>query len=195
MISTRRRPTYTDWSRSFGRRCAAISLPKPKAGRRELRGERGCRLTIGRGWRPGCREHRHTRDSMRPTGWCWLDDAVPGHRCRHGSFGPAVGHRGGGCDRRRVRGRQEKASWLLLRHWSGWTLARCADGFVSEAMMSLPAILALIDAGELDGRIPSPSVETAILGQPKSHARRANSAKPRFSTMPWRRSTSVPYVI
>ena len=34
-------------------------------------------------------------------------------------------------------------------------------------MMSLPAILALIDAGELDGRIPSPSVETAILGQPK----------------------------
>ena len=41
---------------------------------------------------------------------------------------------------------KEKASWLLLRHWSGWTLARCADGFVSDAMMSLPAILALIDA-------------------------------------------------
>ena len=49
VISTRRRPTYTDWYRSFGRRCAAISLPKPKAGWRELRGERGSRLTIGRG--------------------------------------------------------------------------------------------------------------------------------------------------
>jgi hypothetical protein len=41
---------------------------------------------------------------------------------------------------------REKASWLLLRHWAGWTLARCADGFVSDPMMSLPAILALIDA-------------------------------------------------
>ncbi len=41
---------------------------------------------------------------------------------------------------------KEEASWLLLRHWAGWTLARCADGFVSDAMMSLPAILALIDA-------------------------------------------------
>jgi hypothetical protein len=41
---------------------------------------------------------------------------------------------------------KEKASWLLLRHSAGWTLARCADGFVSDAMFSLPAVLALIDA-------------------------------------------------
>jgi hypothetical protein len=41
---------------------------------------------------------------------------------------------------------KEDASWLLIRHWGGWTLVRCADGFVSDAMMSLPATLALIDA-------------------------------------------------
>jgi hypothetical protein len=41
---------------------------------------------------------------------------------------------------------KEKASWLLLRQDMGWTLVRCADGFVSDAMISLPAILALIES-------------------------------------------------
>ncbi len=40
---------------------------------------------------------------------------------------------------------QEKASWLVVRHGSGWTLARCADGFVSDVSASLPDILRLID--------------------------------------------------
>lgn len=41
---------------------------------------------------------------------------------------------------------QDKASWLIVGSGSGWALARCADGFVSDVMTSLPAILALIDA-------------------------------------------------
>lgn len=42
---------------------------------------------------------------------------------------------------------EDRASWLIVGHGSGWTLARCADGFVSDVMTSLPAALALIDAG------------------------------------------------
>jgi hypothetical protein len=42
----------------------------------------------------------------------------------------------------------ETASWLVLRHGARWTLARCADGSVSDALSSLPAILALIDADQ-----------------------------------------------
>lgn len=41
---------------------------------------------------------------------------------------------------------QDRASWLIVGHGSGWTLARCADGFISDEMTSLPAVLALIDA-------------------------------------------------
>jgi hypothetical protein len=40
----------------------------------------------------------------------------------------------------------DRASWLIVGHGSGWTLARCADSFVSDVMTSLPAVLALIDA-------------------------------------------------
>jgi hypothetical protein len=41
---------------------------------------------------------------------------------------------------------QDRASWLIVGHGSGWTVARCADGFISDEMSSLPAVLALIDA-------------------------------------------------
>jgi len=41
---------------------------------------------------------------------------------------------------------RDKASWLVVRSGTGWVLARCADGFVSDVMTSLPAALALIDA-------------------------------------------------
>jgi hypothetical protein len=41
---------------------------------------------------------------------------------------------------------QDRASWLIVGHGSGWTLARCADGLISEVMTSLPAVLTLIDA-------------------------------------------------
>jgi hypothetical protein len=40
----------------------------------------------------------------------------------------------------------DRASWLIVGHRAGWTLARCSDGFVSDVMTSLPAVLALIDA-------------------------------------------------
>jgi hypothetical protein len=39
------------------------------------------------------------------------------------------------------------ASWLVVQAGSGWLLARCQDGFVSDEMTSLPAALALIDTG------------------------------------------------
>jgi hypothetical protein len=38
-----------------------------------------------------------------------------------------------------------QASWLVVRSGSRWLLARCDDGFVSDEMTSLPAVLALID--------------------------------------------------
>ena len=41
---------------------------------------------------------------------------------------------------------EDRASWLVVGHGTGWTLARCSDGFVSDVMTSLPAVLALIDA-------------------------------------------------
>jgi len=40
----------------------------------------------------------------------------------------------------------EQASWLIVRCVSGWTVARCADGFVSNASIFLAEILDLIDA-------------------------------------------------
>ena len=41
---------------------------------------------------------------------------------------------------------RNSASWLLVRSSAGWMMARCDDGFVSDEMISLPAVLALIDA-------------------------------------------------
>jgi hypothetical protein len=41
---------------------------------------------------------------------------------------------------------KNQASWLLVRHGSGWVLARREDGYVSDEMLTLPIILALIDA-------------------------------------------------
>ncbi len=40
----------------------------------------------------------------------------------------------------------DRASWLIVGHGSGWTLARCQDGFVSDVITSLAGVLALIDA-------------------------------------------------
>ncbi len=46
---------------------------------------------------------------------------------------------------------EDRASWLIVGHNAGWTLARCGDGFISDVMTSLPAVLALIDAGRVVG--------------------------------------------
>jgi hypothetical protein len=47
---------------------------------------------------------------------------------------------------------EDRASWLIVGHSAGWTLARCGDGFISDVMISLPAALALIDTGRgVDG--------------------------------------------
>jgi hypothetical protein len=40
---------------------------------------------------------------------------------------------------------KDQASWLIVRYGSGWTLARCADGFISDVLESLPDILGLLD--------------------------------------------------
>lgn len=40
---------------------------------------------------------------------------------------------------------QDQASWLIVRHGSGWTLARRADGLVSDVLELLADILGLID--------------------------------------------------
>ena len=41
---------------------------------------------------------------------------------------------------------RDQASWLIVRYGSVWTLARCADGFISDVSASLPDILSIIDA-------------------------------------------------
>jgi hypothetical protein len=46
---------------------------------------------------------------------------------------------------------EDRASWLIVGHHTGWTLARCGDGLISDVMTSLPAVLALIDAGRVVG--------------------------------------------
>jgi hypothetical protein len=38
-----------------------------------------------------------------------------------------------------------RASWLIVRHASGWTVVRPSDGFVSDVMDSLREILAVLD--------------------------------------------------
>jgi hypothetical protein len=38
-----------------------------------------------------------------------------------------------------------QASWLIVRNQSGWTLARCSDGLVSDVIDSLRDVLALVD--------------------------------------------------
>jgi ABC-type uncharacterized transport system permease subunit len=44
---------------------------------------------------------------------------------------------------------EDRASWLIVGHHAEWTLARCCDGLISDVMTSLPAALALIDAGRV----------------------------------------------
>ncbi len=41
---------------------------------------------------------------------------------------------------------KNQASWLIVRGVSGWTVARCSDGFVSDVSICLADILSLIDA-------------------------------------------------
>ena len=38
-----------------------------------------------------------------------------------------------------------QASWLIVCNQSGWTLARCSDGLVSDVIESLRDVLALVD--------------------------------------------------
>lgn len=45
---------------------------------------------------------------------------------------------------------KSQASWLVVRHGSGWALARCDDGFVSDVAASLAGILAMIDAEQAE---------------------------------------------
>jgi hypothetical protein len=40
---------------------------------------------------------------------------------------------------------QDQATWLIVRHTSGWMLVRCSDSSVSDVMVLLPDILDLID--------------------------------------------------
>jgi hypothetical protein len=40
---------------------------------------------------------------------------------------------------------KQQASWLIVRYSDGWTLARCADGFVSDVSNNLPDLLRMID--------------------------------------------------
>jgi hypothetical protein len=40
---------------------------------------------------------------------------------------------------------ETQASWLVVQHASGWMLTHCADGFVSDVMVSLADTLALLD--------------------------------------------------
>ena len=42
--------------------------------------------------------------------------------------------------------KRNHASWLIVKLDSGWTLARCADGFISDVSASLPDILSIIYA-------------------------------------------------
>jgi hypothetical protein len=45
---------------------------------------------------------------------------------------------------------EDRAAWLIVSQHTGWALARCADGFVSDVMNSLPSALALIDAQRVE---------------------------------------------
>jgi hypothetical protein len=109
----------------------------------------GVRLTIGRGketWVPRAQTYAGLDDFDRQVLSDWLDDASA--RGIDAAMDLSVrpwGIAAAGAIVGVFEAGKETASWLLLRHWAGWTLVRCADGFVSDAMMSLPAILALID--------------------------------------------------
>jgi hypothetical protein len=110
----------------------------------------GVRFTAGRAeetWVPRARTNAGLDDSDRQVLADWLDDA--GTRGIDAAMDLSVrpwGVAGAGAIVGVFEAGKEKASWLVLRHRAGWTLARCADGFVSDALISLPAILALIDA-------------------------------------------------
>jgi hypothetical protein len=53
---------------------------------------------------------------------------------------------------------QDQASWLIVRHGSRWTVAREADGFVSDELDSLQEILGLLD--ELRRDVADPRAAT-----------------------------------
>ena len=111
----------------------------------------GIRFTSGRGeepWVPGARTFVGLDDADRQILAAWLVRA--GRRRGIDAAIDLSVRPWGVTDAGAVVGVFEagknRASWLVVRHGSGWMLARCADGFVSDVMPSLPAILALIDA-------------------------------------------------
>jgi hypothetical protein len=110
----------------------------------------GVRCTAGRGeetWVPGSPTFAGLDDADRHILSDWLDRA--GARGIDAAMDFSVrpwGVTGAGAIIGVFHAGHDKASWLIVRHGSGWTLARCRDSFVSDVMISLPAILALIDA-------------------------------------------------
>jgi hypothetical protein len=53
---------------------------------------------------------------------------------------------------------RDQASWLIVRHGSGWTVARQADGFVSDVLDSLQEILGLLDELRRDAADPRATI-------------------------------------
>ncbi|HEY4042230.1 MAG TPA: hypothetical protein VGM32_10380 [Rhodopila sp.] len=109
----------------------------------------GVRFTTGRGeetWVPGAQTFAGLEQADRKALSDWLDRA--GARGIDAAMDLSVrpwGITGAGAVVGIFEAGKDRASWLVVRHGSGWTLARCVDGFVSDVMASLPAILALID--------------------------------------------------
>jgi hypothetical protein len=111
----------------------------------------GVRFTAGRGeetWVPGARIFAGLDDAERRVLLDWLDRA-----CARGidlvmDFSMRPWNISGVCAIVGVfEAGQGSASWLIVRAGSGWLLARCADGFVSDEMISLSAVLRLIESG------------------------------------------------
>jgi hypothetical protein len=128
----------------------AIAMPEPRAFCMSFAAIEDIRfITIGRGEETWVRAHTYAGldEAERQALSDWLDYA--GARGIDAAMDLSVrpwGVAGAGAIVGVFEAGKEKASWLLLRHEAGWTLARCADGFVSDAMFSLSATLALIDA-------------------------------------------------
>jgi hypothetical protein len=111
---------------------------------------KGIRFTNGGGeesWVPGSPTFTGLDDANRQVLSDWLDRAgVLGIDAALDLSVRPWGVSGAGAIVGVFAGGDDRASWLIVGHGSGWTLARCADGFVSDVMTSLPAVLALIDA-------------------------------------------------
>jgi hypothetical protein len=109
----------------------------------------GIRFTAGRGeetWVPGTGTFTGLDDADQQILSDWLD------RAGIGGIDAALdlsvrpwGVLGAGAIVGVFEAGSSQASWLLVRQGSAWVLARCKDGFVSDEMSSLPAILALIE--------------------------------------------------